>query len=401
MCPAIARSRRGRRRLGFAGLQGERAGCTAARAARPDHRRRNGSVRRRLHGRADEVGPDRRRRGRRREGRPGVLPEGLWLRGHGEAHAGGSGADAVPSRLGLEAVHLDGDHAAGRAGQDRSRRRRQHVPEGLQGRRDLPRAGEGAQHHDAHRRLRGRRRRLPVRGHGRRSVAARRMAGFAPAGARSAADDRLQRWHERVVFELGHGAGRTHRRGRFGPVVRRVHRAAHLPAARHGAQHLPRAAAGAAGAAHVRRLQLRSRRVQAARLRVHPRRRPRRVDDFDRRGHGALHARAPAGRRTGRRAHPQAGNGAADAQARDEPGRRAERPRTRLLRNVHQRSPHHRSRRRHAVFPLRAEPDAGNRHRPVRDGEHRRPWRQGLGRARACFLQALLSRGAAAGQAAR
>ena len=146
---------------------------------------------------------------------------------------------------------------------------------------------------------------------------------------------------------------------------------------------------------------LRSGRVQVARLRVHPRRRPRRVDDFDRRGHGALHARALAGRRTGRRAHPQAGNGAADAQARDEPGRGAERPRARLLRNVHQRSPHHRSRRRHAVFPLGAEPDAGNRHRPVRDGEHRRPWRQNLGRARARFLQALLSRGAAGDQAAR
>ena len=69
-------------------------------------------------------------------------------------------------------------------------------------------------------RLRRRWRRLPVRGHGRRPVAARPMAGCAPAGARSAADDRLQRWHERVVFELGHGAGRSHRRGRLGPVVR-------------------------------------------------------------------------------------------------------------------------------------------------------------------------------------
>ena len=79
----------------------------------------------------------------------------------------------------------------------------------------------------------------------------------------------------------------------------------------------------------------------------------------------------------------------------------AQRSRARLLRNVHQRPPHHRSRRRHAVFPLGAEPDAGNRPRPVRDREHRRPGRPHLGRARARVLQALLSRGAAGRQAAR
>ena len=52
-------------------------------------------------------------------------------------------------------------------------------------------------------------------------------------------------------------------------------------------------------------------------------------------------------------------------------------------------------------LPLGAEPDAGNRPRPVRDREHRRPGRPHLGRARARILQTLLSRGAAGRQAAR
>ena len=43
-----------------------------------------------------------------------------------QAHAGRSRAHAVPSGLGLQAVHLDGGDAAGRAGQARPRRGRQH-----------------------------------------------------------------------------------------------------------------------------------------------------------------------------------------------------------------------------------------------------------------------------------
>ena len=54
--------------------------------------------------------------------------QGLWLCRRRARTAGRSGDHAVPSGLGVEALHLDGRDAAGRAGQDRSRRGRQHVP---------------------------------------------------------------------------------------------------------------------------------------------------------------------------------------------------------------------------------------------------------------------------------
>ena len=51
---------------------------------------------------------------------------------------GRRGQDAVPARFGLQALHLDGGHAARRAGQAGPRRRREHVPDAVQGSRHLP-----------------------------------------------------------------------------------------------------------------------------------------------------------------------------------------------------------------------------------------------------------------------
>ena len=59
-----------------------------------------------------------------------------------------------PPRLGLEALHLDRGDAAGRAGQARPRRRRQHVPR-FQDPAARRQADHAAQHHDPHRGLRG------------------------------------------------------------------------------------------------------------------------------------------------------------------------------------------------------------------------------------------------------
>ena len=56
------------------------------------------------------------------------------------------------------------------------------------------------------------------------------------------------------VLQLRHGAGRVHRPAGVGRAVRAVHRASHLPAARHGARHLPPAAAGVTAQRHGRGL---------------------------------------------------------------------------------------------------------------------------------------------------
>ncbi len=53
--------------------------------------------------------------------------------------------DPVPARFDLQALHVDGGHAARRARRDRPRRRRQQLPEELQDSGDLPRAD----HHEA------------------------------------------------------------------------------------------------------------------------------------------------------------------------------------------------------------------------------------------------------------
>ena len=56
------------------------------------------------------------------------------------------------------------------------------------------------------------------------------------------------------VLQLRHGPGRVHRPAGVGRAVRAVHRAPHLPAARHGARDLPPAAAGVTPQGHVRGL---------------------------------------------------------------------------------------------------------------------------------------------------
>ena len=92
----------------------------------------------------------RRRRGRRGQGRPDPHRARLRL-----SPTSPSAAPVDPKLtlfrpgLGVEAVHLDRGHAAGRAGQDRSRRRRQQVPR-LQDPAARRQADHHAQPHDAH-----------------------------------------------------------------------------------------------------------------------------------------------------------------------------------------------------------------------------------------------------------
>ena len=93
-----------------------------------------------------------------------------------QAHAGVARNDAVPHRLGVQADHLDRGHAAGRAGQARPRRRRQHLPR-LQDSRLRRQADHAAQHHDAHGRLRGNRPAADQRQPGRHGSARRLREG--------------------------------------------------------------------------------------------------------------------------------------------------------------------------------------------------------------------------------
>ena len=83
----------------------------------------------------------------------------------------------------------------------------------------------------------------------------------------------------------------------------------------------------------------------------------------DGRRHGALHDRAPAEWRVRRRADPVRGDREKDARhaAHDHPER--EPHGARLLRDGHQRPPHHLARRRHPVFPQRPAPFRRRRRR--------------------------------------
>ena len=93
--------------------------------------------------------------------------------------------------------------------------------------------------------------------------------------------------------------------------------------------------------------------------------------------HGALHDRAPAERRVRRRADPVRGDREEDARhaAHDHPER--EPHAARLLRDGHQRPPHHLPRRRHAVFPQRPAPVRGRRRRLLHLVQLRRQGRRG------------------------
>ena len=97
----------------------------------------------------------RRRNNRRREGWPGAAREGLWLRRHRKEAACRSASHAIPPWIGLKALHLDCRHAAGRARQARTRRRRQPVPRLQDSARSGRRAPATARHHDPHARFRG------------------------------------------------------------------------------------------------------------------------------------------------------------------------------------------------------------------------------------------------------
>ena len=127
---------------------------TAAAPCEAAHGGRRRGVARRRHAHGAQDHGHARRDGLGREGRPDPVREGLRLRGHGEAHAGRCAHHALPSGLGLEALHLDRGDAAGRSRQARPRRRREQVPR-------LPdpglrrQADHAAQHHDAPHRLRG------------------------------------------------------------------------------------------------------------------------------------------------------------------------------------------------------------------------------------------------------
>ena len=158
--------------------------------------------------------------------------------------AGRSQAHAVPSGLGVEALHLDGGDAAGRAGQARSRCGRQHVPaHRLPDAAARRQADHAAQHHDAH----GRLRRADQEHHHRKSGHAR----FRHAAQALDAEPRVRRRHDAGLFELRDLARRLHRRARLRRTVLRLHRQARLRAAGDEALELPPAAAEGSRAADV------------------------------------------------------------------------------------------------------------------------------------------------------
>ena len=256
------------------------------------------------------------------------------------------GADAVPPGLGLEALHLDRRHAAGRARQARPRRRRQPVPRLQDSAGPGWRAAHDARPHDPHAGLRGGGQGTDFRGSERASC---RSGDAEELGAGT----HLQGRHDARLLELRDRPRRLHRRARLGPVVRRLSRPEHLRAARHGALLVPPAAAEAAAGRHGAGLRECHRQAQG--LRAHQPR-ARGLARGDRCRHGAVHDRAPAEWRLRRRAHPLRGNREEDARhaAHDHSQRQPDGPG--LLRDRHQRPPHHLARRRHAVFPQRPAP---------------------------------------------
>ena len=122
-----------------------------ARRTRP---RRARGVPRWRHGGESARQARRRRDRRRREGRRAPLRQGLRLLRRRAPRARGRRAYALSHRLDEQAVHVDRGHAAGRAGEARSRYGRQSLPR-LQDSGDLSAADHAPAHHDALAGLRG------------------------------------------------------------------------------------------------------------------------------------------------------------------------------------------------------------------------------------------------------
>ena len=192
-----------------------------------------------------------RSRRRRRQGRRGPRAERLRLRRCREAKAGRSGADTVPPGLRLQALHLDGCDAAGRARKVRPRRRRQPVPRLQDSAGTRRRAGHAAKHHDPHAGLR----------RGGQGVDHREPGSAHPArrGRESVdSEPHLQGRHDAGVFELCDSPRGIHGRARLGPDIRRLPRPEYLPAAWHDELVVPAAVAQGARSRHVPWLQVRT-----------------------------------------------------------------------------------------------------------------------------------------------
>ena len=170
-------------------------------------------------------------RRRRRQGRRGPAAEGLRLRRRREEAAGGRRGDAVPPGLGLQALHLDRRHAAGRARQARPRRRRQPVPRLRDSAGPGGRAGAGARPHDPHGGIRGGPQGADLRG----PVAHCDARGH---GERLGAGADLRGRHDARLLELRHGPCRLPGRAHVRALLRRLPRPEHLRAARHAALQL-------------------------------------------------------------------------------------------------------------------------------------------------------------------
>ncbi len=312
-----------------------------------------------------------------------VVKDGQILteRGYGYAdvaieETGRSETHAVPSRLGIEARHVDGGDAARRAGQTRSRQRHQRLYR-LQGSRTQRQAGHAAQHHAAHRRFRG----ADQVHHHRRSERARLRRSAQTLDA----DARVRRRHHARVFELRDVARRLHRAARVGRIVFRLRREARLPAARHEAFHVPPAAAERPRAIHGDGLHPGIRRAEEIRN-GRPRARWRAV--VAGRRHVAFHDRAPAKRRVQRQPHPQGRNREDDARqpAHHLSGERRstafESHGTRFLRDQHQRPRSDRASGRHRLFPYVAASVAEGKRRFLRLVQQRGQAGRGASHAR-------------------
>ena len=167
-----------------------------------------------------------------------LLTRGIWVRRRRKAHSGFRRTDAVPPCFDLEAVHVDGGHAAGRSGQARPRWRHQRLPR-FQDRRLRRSTDQTASPADAH----GRLRRIAARpaGRGRRQgEAARRSAqGRHPRANLSAG-------HGARVLQLRRIARRLHRCACRWHAVRAVRGGTDLQAAADGAFDVPTAGTGVA-----------------------------------------------------------------------------------------------------------------------------------------------------------